>query len=101
MVEWIRKKYNNTLSTKSKAIGDIWWANVKYDTKGNVSKIRPVLVVGFTEDGILVKKISSKDKPWYTEIKCSKLPYKKSYLMNYVVEVKEYNMIRKIGRINR
>jgi len=87
----------NTRTTREPRVGDIWLAHYPYSTPGNMQKVRPVIILGFTEDDIVVQKLTSKKKhnkpfnhpkmnrpTYYTHEKCN---------------IPEYNLIRYLGKI--
>ena len=96
-----RYSYTTTRTTKLPSIGDIWLVHFPYITPGNMEKVRPAVVIGFDgNDNTVVQKLTTRKKKGNKEFKHSKLK-KKTYLSTDKVSVPDYNLIRRLGRIER
>lgn len=83
-------------STKAFHVGDVWLVKFPYSEQGNWYKIRPALIIDIRDEEVIVQKITSQPHE-YEEIKFTNQD-RKSYLSNNIVKVKDYELIRKIGK---
>lgn len=97
----MKRKYSymTTRTTKIPQIGDIWLVHFPYITPGNMEKVRPAIIRAFEDDDkTVVQKLTTRCKKGNKVFNHPKLN-KKSYLSKDIVTVSDYNLIRKIGRI--
>lgn len=88
-----------TRTTKTPRIGDIWLVHFPYITPGNMEKVRPAIIRAFDgDDKTVVQKLTTKCKKGCKEFRHPKLN-RKSYLSKDIVSISDYNLIRRIGRI--
>lgn len=86
-------------TTKLPKIGDIWLVNFPYITPGNMEKIRPAIIKGFEgENKTIVQKLTTHCRKGNKLFKHPKLN-KRTYLSKDIVTIPDYNLIRKIGRL--
>lgn len=78
---------------------DIWLVKFPYMTKGNMYKIRPALILDFDFDNeeIIVQKITSKKWKYNKKLELDFLKGN-SYLTNEIARIKDYNVLRKLGK---
>lgn len=94
-----RYSYTTTRTTKTPRVGDIWLVHFPYITPGNMEKVRPAIIRAFDgDDKTVVQKLTTRKKKGNKEFRHPKLN-KKTYLSRDIVSVYDYNLIRRIGRI--
>lgn len=79
-------------------VGEIWLVHYPYITPGNMEKIRPGIIVGFKgNDEIVIQKLTTKKRKYNKEFVHPKLK-KKTYLSSERICIKDYNLVRYIGK---
>ena len=85
------------LSRKEKQINDVWLVKCPYQEIGGYYKIRPCLVVGFTDENIIVDPITTQKK-MNDPIEIIPPAVKTCYLSKKTMEIKEEYFLRKVGK---
>lgn len=87
-------------TSKLPGIGDIWLVHFPYATPGNMEKVRPAIITDFDgEDRVVVQKLTTKRKRNNKEFNHPKMK-RKTYLSSEKMSIRDYNLIRYIGRTN-
>lgn len=87
------------LSNRLPCIGDIWLIDFPYATPGNMTKIRPAIILKFLDDDrMLVQKLTTRKRKGNKEFIHPKLK-RKTYLSYEKAVVYDYSLIRYIGRV--
>ena len=88
----------STTTTRIPQVGELWLVHYPYCTPGGYEKIRPGIVVGFgKDDEVFIRKITTRNKRGNKPFNHPKLK-RQSFLTREIQKVRDYSLIRYIGK---
>lgn len=88
----------STTTTRIPQVGELWLVHYPFRTPGGYEKTRPGIIVGFgEEDTVYVRKLTTRNKKGNKPFYHPKLK-KQSYLTREIQKVRDYHLIRYIGK---
>ena len=87
-------------TNKNPQKGDVWLVRYPYETKGNMEKVRPVIIAEVNEEYLKVRKITTNEKRGKLIIHKKYFNKKNSYLTNDYANIHYTKLIRRIKSIH-
>ena len=87
-------------TNKSPHIGDVWLVRYPYETRGNMEKPRPVIIVENNGEYLKVRKITTNEKRGKLIVHKKYFTRRNSYLTNDYATIHYTKLIRRIKSVH-